>query len=78
MEEIMKRARPISPHADCDLRDRAPAAQTVFPGADEATLADKKKVTTAVLDKLAESGRMTTPIVDLAKKVVVEATDFRA
>ena len=40
------------------------------------TLDDKKKVTTAVLDKLAEQHPDDDTIVATAQKVVAEATDF--
>ena len=47
-----------------------------FPKADKATLDDKKKVTTAVLDKLAEQHPNDDTIVGYAQKIVREATDF--
>ena len=47
-----------------------------FPNADETTLADRKKVTAAVLDKLAEQRPTDATIVDYSKTVLKEATDF--
>src|SRR5713101_183258 len=44
--------------------------------ADDKTLADKHKVTAAVLGKLAEQHPDDTTVVDYAKKIVTEATDF--
>jgi uncharacterized protein (DUF885 family) len=77
MEEIMKRARADLAATQAAIYETAlPLHKKYFPGADAATLADKKKVTTAVLDKLAEERPNDDTIVDLAKKVVVEATDF--
>ncbi|MBA3882091.1 MAG: DUF885 domain-containing protein [Chthoniobacterales bacterium] len=77
MEEIMKRAR-----ADLEQTQKAiyetalPLFQKQFPDADEATLRDRKKVTTAVLDKLAEQHPNDDTIVGEAQKVVKEATAF--
>ena len=77
MEEIMKRARADLAATQTAIYETAlPLYKQYFPGADEATLADKKKVTTAVLDKLAEQRPNDDTIVDEAKKVVVEATNF--
>jgi uncharacterized protein (DUF885 family) len=77
MEEIMKRAR-----ADLDQTQNAiyetalPLYKKYFPTADDKTLADKHKVTAAVLDKLAEQHPNDAIVVDFAKKITVEATDF--
>src|SRR5947208_5466976 len=77
MEEIMKRAK-----ADLELTQTAiyetalPLYKKYFPNADQQTLADKHKVTAAVLDKLAEQHPNDATVVDYAKKVVTEATDF--
>ena len=77
MEEIMKRAR-----ADLDQTQNAiyetalPLYKKYFPNADKAALDDKKKVTTAVLDKLAEKRPDDNTIVGYAQKIVGEATDF--
>jgi len=79
MEEIMKRAR-----ADLDQTQNAiyetalPIYKKYFPTADPAAagLADKHKVTSAVLDKLAEQHPNDATVVDFAKKITAEATDF--
>jgi uncharacterized protein (DUF885 family) len=79
MEEIMKRAR-----ADLDQTQNAiyetalPLYKKYFPKADPAAagLADKHKVTAAVLDKLAEQHPNDATVVDFAKKITAEATDF--
>ena len=77
MEEIMKRAR-----ADLDQKQNAiyetalPLYKKYFPTADDKTLADKHKVTAAVLDKLAEQHPNDATVVDFAKKITAEATDF--
>jgi uncharacterized protein (DUF885 family) len=77
MEEIMKRARADLAETQAAIYETAlPLHKQYFPDADEATLADKKKVTTAVLDKLAEQHPNDDTIVGEAKKIVVEATDF--
>src|SRR5438094_2117056 len=55
MEEIMKRARTDLQQTQTAIYETAlPLYKKYFPKADEATLADKKKVTSAVLNKLAE------------------------
>src|SRR5947209_1518088 len=77
MEDLMKAAR-----ADLEQTQRAiyetalPLYKKQFPNADEATLADRKKVTAAVLDKLAEQRPNDNTIVDYSKTVLKEATDF--
>src|SRR5213083_3042701 len=77
MEEIMKRAR-----ADLDQTQNAiyetalPLYKKYFPTADDKTLEDKHKVTAAVLDKLAEQHPNDATVVDFAKKITAEATDF--
>ncbi len=77
MEDLMKAAR-----ADLDKTQKAiyetalPLYKKYFPNADEATLADRKKVTSGVLDKLAQQHPTDTTIVADAKKIVVEATEF--
>jgi len=76
-EEIMKRAR-----ADLEATQTAiyqtalPLYKKYFPQADKAALADKKKVTTGVLDKLAEQRPNDDTIVGYAQKTLREATDF--
>jgi uncharacterized protein (DUF885 family) len=77
MEEILKRARADLAATQTAIYETAlPLHRKYFPDADEATLKDKKKVTTAVLDKLAEERPNDDTIVDEAKEIVVEATNF--
>jgi uncharacterized protein (DUF885 family) len=77
VEELMKRAQADLAATQTAIYETAlPLYQKYFPNADAATLADKKKVTTAVLDKLAEQHPDDNTIVGLAEKVVTEATDF--
>ena len=77
MEEIMKRARADLAATQTAIYETAlPLYKQYFPDADPATFNDKKKVTTAVLDKLAEQRPNDDTIVEEAKKVVVEATNF--
>jgi uncharacterized protein (DUF885 family) len=77
MEDLMKAAR-----ADLEQTQKAiyetavPLYKKQFPNADEATLSDRKKVTAAVLDKLAEQRPNDDSIVDYSKTVLKEATDF--
>jgi len=77
MEDLMKAAR-----ADLEQTQKAiyetalPLYKKYFPNADQATLDDRKKVTSGVLDKLAEQHPNDNTIVDDAKKVVTEATEF--
>ncbi|PYK68681.1 MAG: DUF885 domain-containing protein [Verrucomicrobia bacterium] len=77
MEEIMKRAQ-----ADLAATQKAiyqtalPFYKKYFPNADKSALSDKKKVTAAVLDKLAEQHPDDNTIVGYAQKIVREATDF--
>jgi uncharacterized protein (DUF885 family) len=77
MEEIMKRAQTDLQETQTAIYDTAlPLYKKYFPNADAATLADKHKVTAAVLDKLAEQHPNDATVVDFAKKVVTEATAF--
>jgi uncharacterized protein (DUF885 family) len=77
MEEIMQRARADLEHTQSAIYETAlPLYKKYFPKADKATLADKKKVTTAVLDKLAEQHPDDNTIVGYAQKIMGEATDF--
>jgi uncharacterized protein (DUF885 family) len=77
MEDLMKAAR-----ADLEQTQKAiyetalPLYKKQFSNADEATLADRKKVTAAVLDKLAEQRPNDDTIVGYSKTVLKEATDF--
>src|SRR5438309_1008574 len=77
MEEIMKRAQADLEQTQIAIYETAlPLYKRYFPKADKATLADKKKVTTAVLDKLAEQHPDNNTIVGYAQKIVGEAIDF--
>ncbi len=77
MEEIMKRAQDDMAQTQKAIYETAlPLYKKSFPHADKATLEDKKKVTTSVLDKLAEQHPDDNTIVSYAQKIVREATDF--
>ena len=77
MEEIMKRAQADLQQTQTAIYETAlPLYKKYFPGADDKTLADKHKVTAAVLDKLAEQHPDDATVVGYAQKVVAEATDF--
>jgi uncharacterized protein (DUF885 family) len=77
MEEIMKRAQTDLQQTQSAIYETAlPLYKKYFPNADPATLADKHKVTAAVLDKLAEQHPDDATIVDYAQKILAEATDF--
>ena len=77
MEEIMKRARADLAATQTAIYETAlPLYKKQFPKADAATLADKKKVTVAVLDKLAEQHPNDDTIVGFAQKTLAEATEF--
>jgi uncharacterized protein (DUF885 family) len=77
MEEIMKRAKADLEQTQTTIYETAlPLYKKYFPNADDKTLADKHKVTAAVLGKLAEQHPDDATVVDYAKKIVTEATDF--
>src|SRR5438105_12374125 len=77
MEEIMKRAQADLQQTQTAIYETAvPIYKKYFPSADSATLADKHKVTAAVLDKLAEQHPDDATVVGYAKEVVGEATNF--
>ncbi len=77
MEEIKKRAQADLEQTQNAIYETAlPLYKKYFPEADKPTLADKHKVTAAVLDKLAEQHPDDSTIVPFAQKVVREATDF--
>jgi uncharacterized protein (DUF885 family) len=76
-EEVMKRAQADLQQTQAAIYETAlPLYKKYFPNATEAALADKKKVTTAVLDKLAEQHPDDNTIVGYCQKVVAEATGF--
>jgi uncharacterized protein (DUF885 family) len=77
MEDVLKRAQDDLAHTQTAIYETAlPLYKKYFPNADKAVLADKKKVTTAVLDKLAEQHPDDNTIVGYCQKVMSEATDF--
>ena len=77
MEEIMKRAQADLQKTQTAIYETAlPLYKRYFPNVDDKTLTDKHKVTAAVLDKLAEQHPDDATVVDYAKKIVTEATDF--
>jgi uncharacterized protein (DUF885 family) len=77
MEEIMKRAQADLEQTQTAIYQTAlPLYKKYFPKADRAALDDKKKVTAAVLSRLAEQHSDDNTIVGYAQKVVGEATDF--
>src|SRR5205809_6431575 len=77
MEEIMKRAKADLEQTQTTIYETAlPLYRKYFPNADDKTLADKHNVTAAVLGKLAEQHPDDATVVDYAKKIVTEATDF--
>jgi uncharacterized protein (DUF885 family) len=77
VEELMKRAQADLVSTQTAIYETAlPLYKKYFPKADQAALSDKKKVTTEVLNKLAEQHPDDNTIVTTAQKVVTEATDF--
>src|SRR5213595_489565 len=77
MEEIMKRAQADLKQTQTAIYETAvPLYKKYFPNADDKALADKHKVTVAVLDKLAEQHPDDATVVGYAKEVLSEATDF--
>src|SRR5438874_12513717 len=69
MEEIMKRAQADLKQTQTAIYETAvPIYKKYFPSADSATLADKHKVTAAVLDKLAEQHADDATVVGYAKE----------
>ena len=76
-EEVMKRAQNGLIQTQDEIYQTAlPLYKKYFPKSDEKTLADKKKVASAVLNKLAEQHQDDNTIVGYAQKVVTEATAF--
>src|SRR6476646_5106360 len=77
MEDLMKAARTDLEQTQKAIYETAlPLYKKYFPTADEATLADRKKVTSGVLNKLAEQRPTDDTIVGYSKTVLKEATDF--
>src|SRR3954470_19149750 len=77
MEDLMKAARTDLEQTQKAIYETAlPLYKKQFPNAGEATLSDRKKVTAAVLDKLAEQRPTDDTIVGYSKTVLKEATDF--
>src|SRR5437016_1095514 len=77
MEEIMKRAQLDLQQTQTAIYETAlPLYKKHVPQADPASLAGKKEVTAAVLDKLSEQHPDDNTIVGYAQKIVGEATDF--
>jgi uncharacterized protein (DUF885 family) len=77
MEEVLKRAQVGLAQTQKDIYETAlPLYKKYFPKTDAKTLADKYKVTAAVLNKLAEQHQDDNTVVGYAQKVVKEATDF--
>src|SRR6202049_3667314 len=77
MEEIIQRGQADLKQTQTAIYETAlPLYKKYFPNADKAALDDKKKVTTAVLDKLAEKHPDDNTIVGYGQKIVGEATDF--
>jgi uncharacterized protein (DUF885 family) len=77
MEEVMKRAQAeLAQTQDQIYRTALPLYKKYFPKPDQKTLADKKRVTVAVLNKLAEQHQDDNTVVGYAQKVVKEATEF--
>lgn len=77
MEEIMRRARADLAATQTAIYETAlPLYKKYYPNADKNSLADKRAVTTAVLDKLAEQHPTDDTIVAMAEKVLTEATEF--
>jgi len=76
-EEIMQRAQSdLKQTQDAIYQTALPLYKKYFPKTSASALADKHKVTAAVLDKLAEQHPDDNTIVGYCQKVVSEATDF--
>ena len=77
MEEIMKRAQADLQQTQTAIYETAlPLYKKYSPNANASDLANKKRVTTVVLDKLAEQHPDDNKIVGYCQKVVGEATDY--
>ncbi len=76
-EEIMSRAEADLQRTQAAIYETAlPLYKKYFPKADKKALTDKRKVTSAVLDKLAEEHPNDVTVVGYAQKVLSETTDF--
>lgn len=76
-EEIMKRAQgDLAETQSAIYKTALPLFKKYFPTADEATLENKRKVTAAVLDKLAEQHPDDATVVGYAQKTLSETTTF--
>jgi uncharacterized protein (DUF885 family) len=76
-EEIMTRAQTDLKATQAAIYETAlPLNKKYFPQADKATLSDQRKVTSAVLDKLAEEHPDDVTVVGYAQKVLSETTQF--
>ena len=76
-EEVMKRAETeLTATQNAIYETALPLYKKHFPKADQKTLTDKKAVTSAVLNKLAEQHQDDNTVVGYAQKVVTEATGF--
>jgi hypothetical protein len=77
VEEIMKRAQADLKQTQNAIYETAiPLYRKYFPKANESALNDRKKVVADVLAKLARDHPDDATVVDYARKVVTEATDF--
>jgi uncharacterized protein (DUF885 family) len=77
MEEVLKRAQSELTQKQNEIYQTAlPLYKKYFPKTDAKALVDKSKVTSAVLNKLAEQHQDDNTVVGYAQKVVNEATDF--
>ena len=77
MEEIMQRAQAdLAATQEAIYETALPFYKKYFPNAAKSALDDKKKVTAAVLEKLAAQHPDDNTIVSYAQKIVREATDF--
>ena len=73
MEDVMRRARADLKQTQGAIYETAlPLYKKYFPNTDEKTLVDKKKVTAAVLDKLAEQHSDDNTVVGYAQKSSVK------
>src|SRR5438874_10002442 len=77
MEEVMRRAQADLKQTQAAIYETAtPLYRKYFPGAKESQLSDRKKVVADVLAKLAQEHPNDSTVVDYARKVVDEATEF--